>query len=112
MLAIETKQQQRAAERSRDSYAKDLQVNTAFYKVGAATKQDVAITKSNLAQAEDNLEQSKKANLEALRSLEILLGQYPTGKYQVADIMPREPAPIQAGIPANILEQRPESYCC
>ena len=93
---------------AKDSYEKDLEITQAFFEAGSKTEQDVSISKANLAAAEDNLAQSENGYKESLRSLELLLGQYPSGEYAIEDSFPFEPQIISAGVPSDILENRPD----
>src|SRR5690606_24070623 len=43
-----------------------------------------------------------------LRQLDILLGHYPSGALQTADALPEVPGAPAAGVPAQLLERRPD----
>lgn len=107
-LAIATYEQVNLNKEIVASFRKDLDIIEAFYQEGTKTLQDVYLAKTNLAKSEDDLEVAINAHKESIRSLEILLGQYPKGKYAIAKSLPNKPSPIQAGIPSDILEQRPD----
>lgn len=107
-LAIETGRQLRLAESSVANYAKTLEVVNAFFKEGMVGIQDTHIAKSEKARADDALESSRSADLEALRSLEALLGRYPSAQVDVAQNLPALPAPVPAGVPSEVLERRPD----
>jgi outer membrane protein, multidrug efflux system len=108
LYAIEAYLQKEVSKKAKDSYEKDLKVIEAFYQAGSKTKQDVYIAKADFALSEADFVKAQNSYIEALRSLELLLGQYPAGKYAVAEVLPEEPRGMTAGVPADILEQRPD----
>jgi len=107
-LAIETGLQLRLAEGHVANYSKTLEVVNAFFEEGMVSIQDVHLAQSERARAEDALGSAKSAHLEALRSLEALLGRYPSAKVEIADEFPSLPAPAPVGIPSEVLERRPD----
>ena len=107
-LSVEATQQKQYAEEIYKTYQKSLRVVEAFFKEGAASAQDVALAKSELARAEEAYEKAKNGKAQALRSLELLLGKYPAGKFGVATGLPALPAPVPAGLPSELLERRPD----
>jgi NodT family efflux transporter outer membrane factor (OMF) lipoprotein len=107
-LAVEASRQQHLAKETVDNYTKTAEVVNAFFKEGMVGIQDVHLAKSEKANAEASLESAKAAELDALRSLEALLGRYPSAQVDVANDLPDLPAPIQAGIPSEVLERRPD----
>ena len=107
-LAIETGRQLRLAEDTVANYNRTQEVVDAFFKEGMVGIQDVHLAKSEKARADDTLESARSANLEALRSLEALLGRYPSAQIDVARELPALPAPVPAGVPSEVLERRPD----
>lgn len=107
-LAIETGRQLHLTESNVANYAKTLEVTQAFFKEGMVGIQDTHLAKSEKARADDALESARSANLESLRSLEALLGRYPSAQVDVAKVLPALPAPVPAGLPSEILERRPD----
>lgn len=43
-----------------------------------------------------------------MRSLQLLIGQYPSGKFEVAENLPALPTPAPVGLPSQLLERRPD----
>ncbi len=78
------------------------------YKNGLASAQDLALTKSDLAATREQLIALKASQREALRALEVLLGQYPKGDITVNKLLPLLPAMPPPGVPSEILERRPD----
>lgn len=107
-LAIETGRQLALAQSNVANYAKTLEVTQAFFKEGMVGIQDTHLAQSEKSRADDAMESAKAANLDALRSLEALLGRYPSAQVDVAKILPAMPAPVPAGIPSEVLERRPD----
>ena len=75
---------------------------------GVASPADAMLAEANLGSAQAGLEQRREALEHSLRQLEILLGQYPAGRLQTASDLPGVPASPAAGIPAQLLERRPD----
>ncbi len=107
-LAIETGRQLALAQSNVANYAKTLEVTQAFFKEGMVGIQDTHLAQSEKSRADDAMESAKSANLDALRSLEALLGRYPSAQVDVAKALPAVPAPVPAGIPSEVLERRPD----
>ena len=77
-------------------------------RVGQVPMQDVHLARADLASAEEALRQARRAQGEAVRSLEVLLGRYPSAELEAADALVAVPPPIPAGQPAQLLERRPD----
>lgn len=107
-LAIETLRQQQLAENNVANYVKTLEIVKAFFDEGMVSVQDVYLVRSEKAVAEDALGNAQSAHLQALRSLETLLGRYPSAAVDIAGDLPGLPAPVPAGIPSEVLERRPD----
>lgn len=77
-------------------------------EVGIASPADAMLAQANLGSAEAGLEQRREALARILRQLDVLLGYYPAGALQTADSLPGVPAAPAAGVPAQLLERRPD----
>lgn len=108
LLAIESKRQLNLAKYNLKSYQETLNVTQSFFEEGLTSIQDVHLAKSEKALSENDLVKAKTTNLEALRSLEILLTEYPAGKIKVPDHLPKMPKSFSLGVPSEILERRPD----
>lgn len=75
---------------------------------GAASSQDLALARSDRANARESLATLEGSQRNAARSLEVLLGRYPSAELDVRDSLPKVPAQPPAGIPSGILERRPD----
>lgn len=107
-LAIETGRQLHLSESNVANYDETKNIVDAFFEEGVVGIQDVHLAKVEQARANDSLESARAANIEALRSLEALLGRYPSAKVDVATKLPNLPPPVAAGIPSSVLERRPD----
>ncbi len=106
--AIEAKLQKDLANEFVVNYQKTLDIVQARLTNGAVTQQDLSTAQGDLANAQQNAEANTTAYTEAVRSLEVLLGQYPGGALDVAQTLQAVPPPIPAGLPSEILERRPD----
>ncbi len=78
------------------------------YESGIAGPLDLRLARTNLATTED-LYFSRKNRLEFVkRDLQGLLNEYPDGRLDVPDQLPDLPERIQAGVPSQLLENRPD----
>lgn len=76
--------------------------------IGIASPADAMLSEANLGSAQAGLEQRREALERNLRQLEILLGRYPSGRVRTAGALPGVPASPAAGVPAQLLERRPD----
>ena len=107
-LAIESKRQLDLAQQNVANYEKTIKVVDAFFKEGMVGMQDKHLALSEKSRADASLENARAGHLDALRSLEALLGRYPSADVDVGSTLPAMPAPIRAGIPSEVLERRPD----
>lgn len=106
--AIEAQIQTQVTQTAVSLLSKTLDLVTVRYQNGAASSQDVALSKSDLANARDKLSQAEGAYRGALRALEVLLGRYPSAELKVRPLLPSLPPPPPSGLPSDILERRPD----
>jgi len=78
------------------------------YREGFASRQDTATTGAQYQAARDNLAQAQVGARVARRALEVLLGRYPANNVELAETLPEAPPPPPAGLPAQLLERRPD----
>jgi NodT family efflux transporter outer membrane factor (OMF) lipoprotein len=78
------------------------------YKNGIVSAQDLALTRSDIASAREQLITLEGAQRNAARALEVLLGRYPSAELQVRASLPQTPLAPPAGIPSELLERRPD----
>ncbi|MDD2904766.1 MAG: efflux transporter outer membrane subunit [Sulfurimonas sp.] len=85
-----------------------LRVTEAFYEEGLLSKQDIHLIGHDLARARESTQNAKSNHMNALRTLEILLGRYPSADFEAKEDFPAMPAHVKAGIPSDVLEHRPD----
>ncbi len=78
------------------------------YKNGIVSAQDIALTRSDMASAREQLINLQGAQRNAARALEVLLGRYPSAELNAGLVLPPPPAAPPAGIPSELLERRPD----
>lgn len=106
--SIEAIEQVSVAQRTVDALAEIDRIVQVRYKEGFASRQDTATTSSDYEAARDSLAQAQNAARNARRALEVLLGRYPADRVALADALPEAPPPPPAGLPAQLLERRPD----
>ncbi len=77
-------------------------------RIGKGDGYDSALARASLASSRDAAEQLRLARLQALRSLESILGRYPSADVEVANTLANAPAAVPAGLPSELLERRPD----
>ncbi len=87
---------------------KRVEVAVAMEEIGKGTKRDVHLARGSAASAGEAAREALSASEKALRSLELLLGRYPSADLKTADKLVAVPPPIPAGIPSAIMERRPD----
>lgn len=107
-LIIEADQQVAVAQSIVDSLTEIRRIVSLRYRYGFASAFDVSLAESDLASARDSLAAAQNGRLEALRALEALLGRYPAATLATAMEFPTLPPAPGAGVPAELLERRPD----
>ena len=77
-------------------------------QIGKGSERDVHVARAALASAQEAARYAESAYENALRSLELLLGRYPSADIKTATSLVAVPPPIPAGIPSGIMERRPD----
>ncbi len=108
LTSIEASMQTQIAEDSVDLLERANRIVQAQYTEGAASSQDLALSKSDLAAAKEQLVLLEGSTRDALRALELLLGRYPSAELILGKTLPALPAAPSAGIPSELLERRPD----
>lgn len=84
-------------------------VDRAFDKgVPGVTALDVRLARSSLAAGESNLQARLRARDEARRTLESVMGRYPSGAVQTSGRLPGLRRSTPAGVPSTLLLRRPD----
>lgn len=77
-------------------------------QVGQGSMKNVHLAEAELASAQEAARRALTAQENAKRSLELLLGRYPSADLETVDTLIAVPPPVSAGIPSEILERRPD----
>lgn len=85
-----------------------LNLVSARRAAGKDSDLDLVFSQANLATANSGLEAALQADGEARRALEVLLGRYPAAEIETAANFLSLPPSIGAGLPASLLERRPD----
>ncbi|MEM1197636.1 MAG: TolC family protein [Pseudomonadota bacterium] len=106
--SVEAAEQVSVANRTVEALAEIDRIVQVRYREGFASRQDTATTSSDLESARDSLAQAENAARNAKRALEVLCGRYPAQNVSIAESQATAPPPPPAGLPAELLERRPD----
>ena len=106
--ALEAQRQLQLARAGLESYNVSAERVRARFESGVRSSLDLRLALTEVHNAEARVEQRKQQLDGAVRQLEILMGKYPAGKYILAEDLPRCPAGIPAGLPAELVYRRPD----
>jgi outer membrane protein, multidrug efflux system len=105
---IEAAQQEANAQETLGLYEDYLKLTDVRKQQGHASDFDLAQIKSRTAGARDTLVAAQAARAQAIRAIEVVTSRYPAGKLGVRRSFPGQPKAVPAGVPAQILERRPD----
>ena len=108
LIVIEAQLQEQVALNIQNALKELDRIVQVQFDNGLATQQDVSLAKADLATSEDTLVSARAGKRDALRALELLIGRYPGADLEVRTTLPEQPAAPPAGIPAELLERRPD----
>lgn len=106
--AIEARRQLDLAQATRANFRSVNDQIQTRYERGLRPPLDLRLSLSNVATAEAVVAQRQQQYDSTVRQLEILLGRYPAAELAVAQDLPPMPAPVPAGLPADIIARRPD----
>jgi multidrug efflux system outer membrane protein len=96
------------AERAVEIYGELLDLAEIRYHGGKSSELDVVDARARVETAQSELEAARNTYGKARRTLEVLLGRYPAAEIEAAAVYPPLPPPVGAGMPASLLERRPD----
>jgi NodT family efflux transporter outer membrane factor (OMF) lipoprotein len=105
---IEAAQQEANAEATLNVYQEYSKLVDVQKEQGHASDFDVSQIKSRTASAEDALYTAQQARAQSIRAIEVVTSHYPAGRFDVRRSFPSQPRAVPAGLPAQILERRPD----
>ncbi len=91
-----------------ESFQKNLRIIERNYKATGEGALDIQFARTNVSSAQRALEARSLDRENAARTLEVLQGRYPGGQSRAASDLPGLPGSIPAGIPAGLIERRPD----
>jgi multidrug efflux system outer membrane protein len=105
---IEAEQQVALGRRTVESYDSQMGIVDKGFDRGLLGAADVRLIRSDVASARSNLEARLRARDAARRSLEALLGRYPSGSIGSPNQLPGLRRAVPAGLPGTLLLRRPD----
>lgn len=90
------------------SYTNNLAVLEDALQRGLSKALDVRLMRTSVRNAENTVQLRLRERDGARRSLEVLLGRYPRSELALADELPKLATAVPAGLPAQLLERRPD----
>jgi multidrug efflux system outer membrane protein len=91
-----------------ESFEKNLRIIERNYKATGEGALDIQFARTNVFSTQRALEARKLDREDAARTLEVLQGRYPGGQSRAPSDLPDLPGSVPAGIPANLIERRPD----
>ncbi len=105
---IEASQQAANAEEILSYYNESLKLADTRKQQGHASDFDLAQIKARTASAQDALYVAQAARAQAIRAIQVVTSQYPTGRLATRSTFPDRPRAVPAGLPSQLLERRPD----
>ena len=105
---IEAQQQLALAESTAEAYRYNQSALESRFKLGLTEGFDLRRIHTQVASAEADAVSRQRALDQATRNLEVVLGRYPAGVLDVAITLPSLPPTIPAGLPADLIQRRPD----
>lgn len=105
---IEARAQLDLAERSAELFGESASRIEARVQSGSRTALDVRLARSEWESARSVVAARRRQLENASRALQVLIGEYPDGVVQEQRTLPSLPAPVPGGVPAQVLERRPD----
>ncbi len=107
-VSIEAKLQEQLYRTRLKNLEETLRIVSVRYENGMVSRQDLALAQSDLSAAKERMITLDNVSRNATRSVELLLGRYPSGMLNMRSSLPTAPPLPPAGVPSEILEQRPD----
>lgn len=91
-----------------ESFTRTAEITQSRFERGLQSATDVHLSQSSAAAARASLDSTKLEYHQAVRSLEILLGRYPSQELEVTEDLNAVPPPVPAGVPSDLILRRPD----
>ena len=108
VLAIEARLAKAQAEQAQNASEQLAFLARDRVRVGVGDEYDVALAQASVESFRDTVRSLMLAYDNALSALEALIGRYPSAAVAVAEVLPRWPGDVPIGLPAELLERRPD----
>src|SRR5207247_9511993 len=105
---IEAAQQEANAQETLDLYQEYSKLTDVRKQQGFASDFDVSQIRSRTASAQEATYTAQQARAQTIRAIEVVTSRYPAGRFDVRRSFPGQPKGVPAGLPAQILERRPD----
>jgi multidrug efflux system outer membrane protein len=110
LVAAEASLQREIARDSIGASERTAELARVRSRVGSGDDRDVALADASLQAYRDTIRQLEYSREQALRVLEVLAGRYPAATLDAATTLPVLPPTPAAGLPAQLLERRPDVF--
>jgi NodT family efflux transporter outer membrane factor (OMF) lipoprotein len=105
---IATEHLRRTAEEAAVVYDDLLRLVGSRHRIGKVSRQEVALAGADLDRARHQERVYATSEQEVVRGLEVVVGRYPGAELVLAADLASLPQPVPAGLPAELLERRPD----
>lgn len=105
---IEAKLQEDVAKENLKLNQEILKIVNVKFDNGITQAQDLSLTRASLANASQTLEKVSASKRTAMRSLETIMGRYPSAEIKTRENFPHVPKHPPRGVPSSLLEDRPD----
>ncbi|MEX2579119.1 MAG: efflux transporter outer membrane subunit [Verrucomicrobiales bacterium] len=108
---VESRQQIALARRTLASLRTNLEILDAKLEAGDAddrTPLDISLSRADIARAQSNILVEQRQLDASKRTLETLLGRYPSGTVEAISSLPQISRNVPAGLPSELLLRRPD----
>ncbi|NOG45993.1 MAG: efflux transporter outer membrane subunit [Calditrichaeota bacterium] len=106
--AIDASKQLELSQSNFESYQLSQERILARYEKGLRPSLDYRFSRSSVAAAESQMYQRIQQSDQSKRQVEFILGKYPAAKIELSKKLPMEIGDIPEGIPADLLQRRPD----
>ncbi|MEM1440760.1 MAG: efflux transporter outer membrane subunit [Verrucomicrobiota bacterium] len=108
---VESREQSHLIRQNLASLRTNLEILDAKLEAGDAddrTALEISLSRADIAGAKSRLQAEKRQEDAARRTLETLLGRYPSGRVEALGSLPRPSRKVPAGLPSELLLRRPD----
>ncbi len=85
-----------------------LDVIESGYRSGLNDALDVYLARNTLERERANAANQRQERMRAVANLQLLLADYPNGRFAAGERLPHQAVPVGTGVPADLLRRRPD----